>query len=337
MKPQHFVMLALAAVISLAGAIAVYVSSTPWSVENHGGGALFPALKADVANVRQIEISQGPKSLVLERDGEAWRVKSRDGYPAASDNIRVLLSNLTDAVLAESKTRNPQRFALLELEDPKDANSNSRLIRLLDEKGGVVAEVILGKKRAAGTGLGGTGTYVRKPGDDQTWLASTDISGGLELRDWTKARIVEMPADKITKVRIEIPGDAPYEIVRETGGQHKLAEIPAGKKIKYVNAVDNVVEATSYVEFQDVRKATEGGGDVTTAYIETESGLKMTYKLRHEGDDVWWLTITPSGDGDAKKAAEELAQRTQGWEFRVVRATADAIKRRDELLEDSSS
>ena len=138
MKPQHFVMLALAAVISLAGAIAVYVSSTPWSVESHGGGALFPTLKANAANVKQIEISQGTKTVVLERDGEAWRVKNRDGYPAASDKIRILLSNLTEAVLTESKTRNPQRFALLELEDPKDANANSRLIRLLDDKGGVV-------------------------------------------------------------------------------------------------------------------------------------------------------------------------------------------------------
>jgi hypothetical protein len=71
--------------------------------------------------------------------------------------------------------------------------------------------------------------------------------------------------------------------------------------------------------------------------LETETGLKLTYKLRHEGDDVWWLTISASGEGDGKKAAEELAQRTQGWEFKVVRAKGEAMKRRDDLLEDSSS
>lgn len=338
MKPQHFVMLALAAVISLAGAIAVYVSSTPWSVESRKGGALFPALKADAANVRRIEISQGAKSVVVERDGEAWRLGNRDGYPATSDRIRTLLSSLSEAELAESKTRNPAHYGLLELEDPKDANANSRLIRLLDDKGGVLAEVIVGKKRSGGSGLGGAGTYVRKPGDEQTWLASADISGGLDLKDWAKARIFETAADKVTKLKIEAPGEPAYEIVRGSDGQHTLAEIPSGKKLKFVNAVDNIVEATSFMEFQDVRKATsDGSGDVGTASLETESGLKVAFKFRR-GKDETWMTMEASGDGDAKKAADALKERTAGWEFKILPTKADAtLKRRDDLLEDSSS
>jgi hypothetical protein len=336
MNPQHFVWLAVAAVLSLSAAVLTYTSATPWSLDTAGGGLLFPTLKSDAEKVQRIEISQGATTLVLERAGDQWRLQNRDSYPATPEKIRTLIANLTEAELAEPKTRSPQRYALLELEDPNGQNASSRLVRLLDDKGAVLAEAIVGKKRSGG-GLGKSGTYVRKPGDEQTWLATADISGGTSLRDWTKARIFETAADKITKLKIELPGDAAYEIVRDAEGQHKLAEIPAGKKIKFVNVVDNIVEATAFMEFEDVRKATDAGGDVSTATLETEAGLKVTFRFRRE-KDATWLAISARGDGDAKKAAEDLTQRTNGWEFKILPSKADAtLKRRDDLLEDSSS
>lgn len=337
MKPQHFALLAVAAVLSLALAIVTYTSSAPWSVETAGGGALFPSLKSDAEKVHSIEISQGSASVVIERSGDKWQLQNRDNYPATPEKIRAFLTSLSEAALAEPKTRNAQRYALLELEDPKDKDANSRLVRLLDDKGGVLGEAIVGKKRSAGGGLGKGGTYVRKPGEEQTWLATADINGGIDLRDWTKSRIFETASDKITKLKIEISGDPAYEIVRDAAGEHKLAEMPAGKKLKYTNSVDNIVEATSFMEFDDVRKATGNGDKISTVSLETEAGLKVTFRLRPDGDTAW-LAISATGEGDAKKTAEELSQRTDGWEFRVLRSKADAtLKRRDDLLEDSSS
>jgi hypothetical protein len=336
MKPQHFALLAVAAALSLLAAIVTYTSSAPWSVGADGGGPLFPTLRDDAEKVQRIEITQGPATLVLERAGDQWRLQNRDSYPATPEKIRALIASLTDAVLAEPKTRNPQRYPLLELEDPKGQNASSRLVRLLDDKRTVLAEAIIGKKRSGG-GLGKGGTYVRKPGAEQTWLATADISGGVGLRDWTKARIFETAADKITKLKIELPGEAAYEIVRDAEGQHKLAEIPAGKKLKFVNVVDNIVEASAFMEFEDVRKAADGAGDVSTATLETEGGLKVTFKFRRD-KDATWLAISAAGDGDAKKAADDLSQRTSGWEFKILPSKADAtLKRRDDLLEDSSS
>jgi hypothetical protein len=337
MKPQHFALLAVAAVLSLSAAVGIYTSSAPWSVETTSGGPLFPSLQSEAGKVHRIEISQGSTTLVLEGAGDQWRLQNRDSYPATPEKIRALLASLSEAVLAEPKTRNPQRYALLELEDPADKNANSRLVRLLDDKGAVIGEAIVGKKRSGGGGLGKGGTYVRKPGDPQTWLATADINGGTGLRDWAKARIFETAPDKITKLKIEIPGNAAYEIVRDPGGEHKLAEMPAGKKLKFVNVVDNIVEATAFMEFEDVRKAAESSGDVSTVALETESGLKVVFKFRRE-TDATWLAISAAGDGEAKKAADDIAQRTSGWEFKILPSKADAtLKRRDDLLEDSSS
>jgi hypothetical protein len=71
--------------------------------------------------------------------------------------------------------------------------------------------------------------------------------------------------------------------------------------------------------------------------LETEAGLKVTFKFRRD-KDATWLAISAAGDGDAKKTADDLSQRTNGWEFKILPSKADAtLKRRDDLLEDSSS
>ena len=74
-------------------------------------------------------------------------------------------SGLAEAELVEAKTRRADRYALLELEDPAAKDAKSRLVRVLDGKGSVLAEVVVGKKRIDAFGVGKSGTYVRKPAD----------------------------------------------------------------------------------------------------------------------------------------------------------------------------
>jgi hypothetical protein len=338
MKPQHFAGLAVAAAVSLVAAIAVYSWSSPWTLSTAGEGLLFPNLRSDAARVARIEVTQGPSTVTLERSGDQWTLRDRGGFPAAAEKIRPFLTSLADAELAEPKTRSQDRYKLLELEDPQGKDANSRLVRLLDEKGAPLAEIILGKKRAAGLGAGKGGTYVRRPGDAQTWLVTTDISGGTGLSDWTKSRVFETAPDKISKLRIERANESAYEIVRDEAGEHKLADMPAGKKLKYVNSIDALVEASAFMEFEDVRRAGEAGGsDLGTASLETATGLKVTFKFRRD-KDATWLVLSAAGDGEAKKAADDIQARANGWEFKILSSKADAtMKRRDDLLEDSSS
>ena len=78
---------------------------------------------------------------------------------------------------------------------------------------------------------------------------------------------------------IEVAGESPYQIVRnEDGKSHRLATIPDGKKLKFVNSVDNIVEAASLIEFKGVRKAGEGSGlpKKGRAIIEGDNGVKVT-------------------------------------------------------------
>ena len=101
-------------------------------------------------------------------------------------------------------------------------------MRLLDAKGGVIAEAVVGKKRSDAFGFGKVGTYVRKPGDAQTWLANVELDASAELKDWIKTEVFQVDSSKVSRVTIEIPGEQPLKV--ERGADKKLGRRrhPAG-------------------------------------------------------------------------------------------------------------
>jgi len=340
MTPKQFAALAAAAAVSLLTAILIYGARTDWSTETAGGGKLIPALETDAAKVARVTVTQGAKTLTIEKTGDTWLLQDRDGYPASAANVRALLIALGQARLLEPKTRSPDRYSALDVDDPTGKTTNARLIKLEDAAGATIAEIIAGKQRpgsAADPG-GGAGTYVRRPGDDQSWLASTKIAGGAALRDWTVARVFETKTEKIKNVTVEVQGEPAYVVKRAANGAHELETIPTGKKIKYVNLVDNIVEAASFVDFESVRKAAGAtGGEAGSVSLETDDGLKIGLRVRRDKDGTW-TTVEASGEGDAKTAAEEIAARTKGWEFEIIPSKADTmLKRYSDLLEDAPS
>ena len=337
MKPQHFANLALAAAVTATAAILVYSANAPFTGSAARGGKLVPDLAASADKIAAVEITQGKDKLTLTRSGETWVLKERDDFPASTEKVRALLVGLSEAELAEAKTKSPDRHALLELEEPNGRDTTSRLIRVLDASGTVLAETLAGK--TSQDYLSGTqGTYVRKPGDPQTWLATTLINGGTSLRDWAQARVFETQTEKVARLKIELPGGETYDIKRD-GDQHTLAEIPAGKKLKFVNVVDTMVEAASFLDFENVRKApanlTEGAAG--TATLEMDNGLKIAMRIRRDSAGTW-ATLDVSGEGDARKAADEIKTRSDGWEFEIMPSKANTLlKKRDDLLEDAAS
>ena len=79
------------------------------------------------------------------------------------------------------------------------------------------------------------------------------------------------------------------------------------------------------------------GAGISTVKIESADGPATTLRLRKDGD-AHWLSIAATGEGEAKKAADEINQRTQGWEFKIPASKADLIlKKRADLLDAAGS
>jgi len=303
------------------------------------GEALFPGLAGKADRIAKIRVTQGNTTLGLARDKDGWSLEDRGGYPARTDTVRALLIGLAEAELVEVKTSSKERYSVLELEDPHDKDAKSRLIQLLDDKGNAIAEVVVGKKRSDAFGSSRGGTYVRRPDDAQSWLANADINAPIAIRDWVQPNVIDIPSQKIASVDIEIVGEEPLKIVRDAADPSKytLAAMPSGKKLKDNFAIGAIVRAAGSIELEDVRKAGSAQSqEAGTALLEADGGLKVTLRLRKEGDDYWLSAEASGADGEAKKTAEDIMRRVQGWQFKVSTTKAQSIlKRRADLFEAS--
>jgi len=89
---------------------------------------------------------------------------------------------------------------------------------------------------------------------------------------------------------------------------------------------------------EDVRKLAvpAAGESFSDVQIESADGPATTLRLRKDGDSHW-LSVAATGEGEAKKAAEEITSRTQGWEFKIPALKVESIlKKRADLLEAAS-
>jgi hypothetical protein len=340
MKPNHFATLLVVAVVSFAVAVAAYVTTQPWTISRGKMEAMLPALKASGDKIAAVEIEQGGKTLKLTQSDGKWVIPSQENYPANVDAIRKLVVSASEASLVERKTAKEDRLKLLGLADPKAKGSTARLIRFLDANGAPVGEIIVGNKKADAFGASKSGTYVRRPGETQTWLADRALEGTADLRDWTKTRVVDMPTETVKKASIEVTDEPAYEIVRDSDGKSfKLSQIPNGKKLKYVNSIDEIIESASYVDFQNVRKAkpSDTMKSAGKAIFETDKGLKVELDLRSDGKEAW-VSITPSGEGAAKTDADAMSALVKGWEFEIPTGKVTSLmKKQADLLEDTGS
>jgi hypothetical protein len=112
-----------------------------------------------------------------------------------------------------------------------------------------------------------------------------------------------------------------------------------GKKLKDAYAAEALVRAVASIDLEDVRKlaAPPPAEGTSVVRIERADGLAATMHLRKDGD-AHWLSIAVAGEGDAKKAADELAARTKDWEFKLPASKVELIlKKRSDLVEASGS
>lgn len=340
MTPKLFAGLMLGAGASLLLAGLAGVSQGRWSTGKVAGEMAVPALSSRLNEVATIKLQQGETTLTLERKDALWSVKERGGYPAKPERARSLLVQLAQAQLAEKKTRNAQKYTLLELDDAKVKDTKSRGLLLLDKAGKPIAEVVLGKKRVDAFGAGKNGVYMRRPNDAQTWLVNGDPDTSLEVKDWVDRGVFETDGARVARVRVEHPGGETLTIARMDGkeGAFALAELTDGQKLKAGTSLDSVTRAFTSIELDDVRKTVAPpppADQTSSATLETLDGLTVTFRLRKEAADSW-VTVAASGKDKAAEAAATLAKRLDGWEFKVPAWKADALfKRKADLLETS--
>lgn len=315
MKRRTLLLLGTAAVASVGAALVL----TPEPEERDaapGGraGLAFEGLAGKLQGASRIEIGRHDAKLELQRRGEAWVLPAKGGYPVRPERVRELLVGLTELRLAEARTSDPAQFDRLGLDDPMKPGSTALLLRVLDAEGGAIAELIVGRRRVRTQGNVPESVYVRRPGQNQSWLAEGRLPVDADPQLWLDRDIANLPHDRIRRIIVRRTDEPELRLVRgeEAEAKLRLAESAGTPPLDEV-ALDEMGRAFEFLTFLDVKPAAEiPSSPLGESRFELNDGSSITVQPHKDGDAVW-ISLRAEGGGEA----DGLNARWQGWAYQV--------------------
>ncbi len=332
MKPRTTLILLFLGALSLAAGL--YVQENHEATESaraNAGQLAFPDLGARIGTVARIEISDHAKKLQLTRAGDRWLLPEHGDFPAISGRAHALLTTLTELRLMEARTSNPADFARLGLDAPGEAKSEAKLVRLLDDKGQVLAALIIGHVRPSPEPGGTDQVFVRIEGQNQTWLASGTIDADPDFGGWMARDIVNIGHDQITGITIDRGAGDHLVLTRQ--GDKLVVTTPAEHPVLDQFKIDGMARGLEFLSFTDVRKADAApGAKLGHVAFTTSDGLMLAADISEEGNTTW-AVITAAGKDKSAAEANDLNQKfgrfalaIPSWQGKTLLPTLDDLK-----------
>jgi hypothetical protein len=185
---------------------------------------LLPGFNRDQRNLAAVvELSTAEGSLKLFKKGESWVLPGgRLEYPVSRSRIDALFDFLAEMKRTRIVTDNPDAWPDFEVGD-----AAPRRIRLLDEAGNILTDIIVGK-----AATGGGDDYVRRGDSSEVVLSNRSFEYYLNVEDkfWSYLRIFPEDLEGQSLMRISIdsevlfadgtPGPLKYTLVLDAEQQN---------------------------------------------------------------------------------------------------------------------
>ncbi|HEV7489322.1 MAG TPA: DUF4340 domain-containing protein [Rhodanobacteraceae bacterium] len=303
MNRNTLIGLAVAALIAIVIAVVLNRTSQPRS-ESGGEEAnyLVPALRDHVNDVDKVLVSGAENKPVatLTRKADGWSIAEKGGYAADTGKLREFLLKLADTKLIEQKTANKDKYATLGVEDVDGKDAKSMQIDL----GGLGAPVklIVGNSNAHG------GTFVRRAGEAQSWLASGSITVDKKAENWLRKDLVDIPVARIAAVEITHADGKAIRVSKQVEGDQnfKVADVPKGREAGSEFTVNGLASTLGGLRFDDVipSKDAPPSDKPLKAHFATFDGL-IVDAVAWEKDGKDYAQFTASVDAD--RAGQHIA------------------------------
>lgn len=351
MRSRSLITLALATIVAVvAAAASVYVRQSQARLPEMSG-LLFPGLVDQVNDVATLQIVSPEGTYTIARkSGEDWAMKEKYGYPVRFETVKQAVVGVASLKPLEAKTAKPDRFHKIRVNDPtKDAKAPGlgTLVRLVDDKGGEIAAVVIGKTRSVKTTDREGWYYVREAGEAQTWLASGRVEAHENFDRWLDSEMVTVARDRMRAASTIQADGATVNISRPSPEQtdFNLDEIPEDAKLIHETIPNSLGSALGFVTFEDVKPASElDFANVGKAIFRTFDGLVVTVDVIPDGEKAW-IRYSAAFDEDGirleqvpetrkkrmknaeavKQEVERINTRFGSWTYRVAKFKADDL------------
>jgi Domain of unknown function (DUF4340) len=324
-RRRNLAVLGAVALLSLLLALGAIWQQADDSSDNAAPTQFFHGFARQVRNAARIHVASKSGAFdVTFVPEKGWVVAQRGDYPASFDLVQRTLVGLAALQTIEPKTARPDWFHFVGLETPPQGDGI--LIAVSNDKGRELASLIAGKSEDIGDPSGATGLFVRRSGENQTWLVRSVLDPRAALSDWLAKTVMDIDRSRIQEVDIDPAGSASFIVSRAkpSDPDFTLSPLPAGKTVSDPTIPDGVAAAITGFGFDDVRPAREldFANQAITARVTTKTfdGLKVTVNVQKQFTD-YWATIAAEpldpAKPDAAKEAAAINAHASGWAYKL--------------------
>ena len=323
----------LLAGLTLVGIIlAVVANREPSPTIPQSGQPLFPEFMSVVNDVNEVVIQTNEHTMTLVRDEQTWGVKEKASYSADVEKVKQAIVGLADLRIHEPKTKNPELYERLGLQDPEQEGSSSKLVTVKTADNSEVAKLVVGNQKPSKGNPRMSDLYVRKPGDPQTWL----VLGNLPLEtvpdEWLDKEVTALTTKRVRQVTVTHPTGESLHLSKEKPEDldFQMDSIPEGSKISSQFNVNNVVGTLVQLELEDIQPLTEVDFATTpgaSVVLETFDGLRLHVHTTKRDEKVF-AKFSAEFDANLIQTAElepkaEDSQKAEGAEAEKIEKSAD--------------
>ncbi|HJT98558.1 MAG TPA: DUF4340 domain-containing protein [Rhodanobacteraceae bacterium] len=303
MNQKTLIGLAAAALVAIVVAVAINRSNAPRS---EGGGEetryLAPELRDHVNDVDKLVVTGAENKTIatISRGPGGWTIAEKGGYAADTGKLREFLLKLADATLVEQKTANKDKYAALGVEDVASKDAKDLEIEIGGLKQPI--KIIVGNANPRG------GTFVRRAGEAESWLASGSINVEKMAEDWLRKDLVDIAANRVQSVAITHADGKSVRVAKAADGDasFKIADVPKGREPGSEYAANGLGSTLSGLRFDDViaaKDAAPGDKPIKVHYAMFDGLVVDVTAWEKDGKDYAEFTASL----DAAQADQHIA------------------------------
>lgn len=264
-------------------------------------GAFLPELGTKANDVAEIRVKRAAQSFTIKNENGAWRLSEKAGYPVNIATVQALVVGLAQLREIEPKTNRPDQHAKLGLDEPAAPPPDSAdkpvpqssLVTLLDDKGATITSVILGNTKQSMS----PEMYVRKAGDNQTWLVAGRIDLPTDPVGWLDTSLADIKRDRVKSVTVLHPDGSTIDVSRTNQSDpFRVSNVPEGRELKDAGVAESFGTALASLNFQDVAAASamdfskpaETDKPAAKVTLRTFDGLVVQAEALIRDGRTWW-------------------------------------------------
>lgn len=334
MNRRTLLVLAAAAAIVLGWAIWLNGSSRHES-DGERRALLVPSLAEGLDSIERLRITgAGAKTLVtLARSESGWAVAERDDWPADVGQLRGFLVGLSQARKLEAKTALSRNYSQLGVEDVSEPAGKG--VRLDLDWPDASTSLIIGLNNP-----NGRGSFVRTPGQAQSWLTDTDLAVERNPARWLSRSLLSVAASELAALSLEQSDGKTLQLSRSEASDQDvwtLQPLPDGRQANQT-ALAGAAGFLDGLRLEDVKRAEapEDAPERVATFIRRD-GVRVSLRLwpddagQAQPGTMPWAAIDVDFDESLALEHHTLEWRKDQRALAAAKEPAPGAERADEV------